>query len=202
MNIKQAERLLRKYKLPYSKSHITRDVESIVGFSKKVGFPVVVKVFTHKPIHKTDVHGVKLNLKNEKQVRNACLQLSRIHGFKGYIVQKMETGHEVVVGVKQDPSFGPVIMFGYGGIYVEILKDVTFRIAPITKKMAFEMIQEIKAYPILAGKRGEPSNINSLVKILLKVSDLAKKKKFKEMDLNPIFVNGKGAIIVDARIIE
>ncbi len=118
----------------------------------------------------------------------------------------LKVGREIIIGVTEDPQFGHAIMFGLGGIFVEVLKDVTFRIVPITERDARKMIQEIKSYPILAGARGEePADIDAIVNLLLKVSELVDdlREYIKEMDLNPVFVyeKGKGAVVVDARII-
>lgn len=117
--------------------------------------------------------------------------------------QMARPGIEVIIGMSKDPQFGPVLMFGLGGIFVEILKDVSFRIIPLTTRDAHDMIREIKGYPVLEGYRGqEPGDVPMLEDILLKISDFAEKTpQIKEMDLNPIFAYSQGALAVDARII-
>jgi len=152
-----------------------------------------------------------LNLKNQAEVKDAYNKiLTNIKRHKpdakiiGIVVQEMAApSTEVIVGATKDPQFGPALMFGLGGIFVEVLKDVTFRIAPITEEDAREMIIEVKAYPILKGYRGQPpADIEAIVKILLNTSRLVMEhQEIKELDLNPIMVYKKGAKTVDARII-
>jgi acyl-CoA synthetase (NDP forming) len=162
-------------------------------------------------IHKSDSGGVKLSLNNATQVKKAYDEILKkvrkqypdavVHGVS---VQKMiRPGTEVIVGTTKDPQFGPVIMFGLGGIFVEVFKDVSFRIVPINQRDAQEMIQETKGYPLLQGYRGkEPANIPALVEMILNVSKFVEENpQIKELDLNPIFAYAKGAIAVDARII-
>jgi acetyl-CoA synthetase (ADP-forming) len=162
-------------------------------------------------IHKFDVGGVILNLKSSTEVKNAYNQiLKNVRKHKpdakivGIMVQEMAPpSTEVIVGAIKDPQFGPALMFGLGGIFVEVLKDVIFRIAPITESDAREMITEVKAYPILKGYRNQPPvDIDAVVNILLNTSRLVMDhQEIKELDLNPIMVYEKGAKIVDARII-
>jgi acetyl-CoA synthetase (ADP-forming) len=170
-----------------------------------------MKIVSTDVLHKSDVGAVKVNLKNADEVRSAFGEIARnVKKFKsdakiaGYLVEQLAPeGHEVIVGMAKDPQFGPALMFGLGGIFVEVLKDVSFRIAPLTEYDAREMIQEIKGYPVLTGIRGQkPADINSLVDIILKVSKLVTEHvEIEQLDLNPIFVYQEGAIIVDARII-
>jgi len=172
---------------------------------------VVLKIVSPDVIHKFDVGGVILNLKRSKEVKDAYNRiLANVKKYKpdakivGVLVQEMAPpSTEVIVGATKDPQFGPALMFGFGGIFVEVLKDVAFRIAPITKLEAQEMITEVKAYPILRGYRGQPpADVNAIVEILLNTSKLVMDHpEIKELDLNPILVYEKGAITVDARII-
>ena len=158
-------------------------------------------------VHKSDTGAVKLNLKNKEEVQIAFDELMKIpsQAEKKISVQKMadEPITELIIGMTTDAQFGPALMFGIGGILVELLEDVSFRIAPITEYDAKEMIHEIKGFPILDGYRGKPkADINAIVDTLLKISDLViNNEEIYEMDLNPVFIYEKGLICVDARII-
>jgi acyl-CoA synthetase (NDP forming) len=162
-------------------------------------------------VHKTDSGGVRLGLKNASEVKKACDDILKsvkkkypralIHGIS---VQKMvPPGTEVIIGTSKDPQFGPVIMFGVGGIFVEVLKDVSFRVIPVKRKDAQEMIREIKGFPLLEGYRGkEPANIPALVEMILKISRFINENpQIREMELNPVFAYKDKALAVDARII-
>jgi len=182
-----------------------------ITLSEKIGFPVVLKVASPDITHKTDAGGVKVGLKNKAEVRKAYAEIMASVKLKypkakidGVSVQAVaRPGIEIIIGMFKDPQFGPVIMFGLGGIFVEVLKDVSFRIIPIVRRDAAEMIKEIKGYALLNGYRGhEPANIPSLEDMLLKVSDFVEKNPgIKEIDLNPVFAYKDSAIAVDARIV-
>jgi acyl-CoA synthetase (NDP forming) len=162
-------------------------------------------------LHKTDAGGVKLSLNSEEEVGKAFDEIvSSVKSkepsadIQGVSVQNMaRPGTEVIIGMSKDPQFGPVLMFGLGGILVEVLKDVSFRIVPLVRRDAKEMIREIKGYPILEGYRGlEPADIGLLEEMLLKVSDFVESRpEIKELDINPIFAYSDGALAVDARVI-
>ncbi|MEM3459345.1 MAG: acetate--CoA ligase family protein [Candidatus Bathyarchaeia archaeon] len=200
-----------EYGIPVTKFELARNEAEAVKFAEKIGYPVVLKIVSPDILHKSDVGGVIVNLKNAKEVRNAykqILQNVKTHNAKakitGILVQEMApSSTEIIVGAIKDPQFGPSIMFGLGGIFVEVLKDVTFRVAPITEDEAREMITEVKAYPLLKGYRNQPpADIDAIVKILLSTSKLVMEhQEIKELDLNPIMVYEKGAKTVDARII-
>ena len=204
LNEKETARILRNYKIPLPKAGLAKGKEEVLAIARKIGFPVVMKITSKTILHKTDVGGVKLNLKNLKEVARAYDNLIKISRIDGISVQKMYEGHKVIIGMKRDSQFGPVIAFGLGGIFVEVIKDVSLRIAPLTKSLCQEMIKEIKSYPILAGARGtEKVNMNKLIEILMKVSSLAMKHpEIKELDFNPVIVNKKEAVVVDARLIK
>ncbi len=202
--------LLRKYKIEVVPSFFVKQQKDLNKIFKKIKLPVALKVVSPQIIHKTDVGGVKLNLKTVKEARKAWQEIVRkfkIQNLKfkiqGMLIQPMMKGKEIIIGMKRDPFFGPVIVFGLGGIFVEILKDVSMRIAPLTKKDASEMLTEIKGIEILKGARGEKSvNFKALQKIILSLSRLSlRHKEIKEIDLNPVMVNEKEARVVDARII-
>ena len=175
------------------------------AISKAIGYPVALKIVSPDVIHKTDGGGVKLNLRNERALIKAFNDI--VESFKdrhvvGVSVQKMaEQGIEAIIGVTRDPSFGPVLMFGLGGVFVEVLKDVTFRVLPITEDDAAEMIDEIKGSKLLKGYRGKAGDIDELRSVLLKISQLVTRHpQIRELDLNPVFVYPSGCLAVDARI--
>ncbi len=204
--------LLKRWKIPVAEYFLAKNPEQAAGFAERVGYPVVLKISSREIIHKTEAGGVESCLKNEKDVKHAFERIMRNAGkaypkakIDGVLVQKMMEGHEIILGSKTDPQFGPVLMFGMGGIFVEVLKDVTFRLIPVTRKDVREMIHEIKGYKILKGTRGQrPVNFRMLENILLRVSDMVwktEKPEIKELDINPLFVNSREAVAVDVRIL-
>lgn len=207
----EAKEICMDYGIPVTKFEIARNEAEAIKFAEKIGYPVVLKIVSPDIIHKSDVGGIILNVKDtndvkkgyDKIIKNIKKHKSDAH-IVGILVQEMvPQSTEVIVGATKDPQFGPTLMFGLGGIFVEILKDVTFRIAPITKDEGREMITEVKAYPLLTGYRNQPpADIKAIVKILLNTSNLIMKhQEIKELDLNPVMVYEKGAKTVDARII-
>ena len=175
--------------------------------AKKIGYPLVLKVDAEDIIHKTEAGGVMLNLKDEKALKTAFGKMSRKFAKEkpAFILQEyLEGGKEVIMGIKRNEGLKPNLMFGLGGIFVEILEDVQFRLAPLSQENASEMIRSIKGYPVLSGTRGaKPVDVDSLADILQRLSNLASDfPAIDEMDLNPVLVfeKGKGAAVVDARI--
>jgi acyl-CoA synthetase (NDP forming) len=207
----EAKTICTKYGIPVTKFKVAKSETEVVQFAEEIGFPIVLKIVSPDIIHKFDVGGVILNINSETEVRTAYNGiLENVKKQKpnarivGIFVQEMAPqSTEVIVGATKDPQFGPALMFGLGGIFVEVLKDVTFRIAPISESDAREMITEVKAYPILKGYRGQPpADVEAIVNILLNTSRLVMEHpEIKELDLNPIMVYEKGAKTVDARII-
>ena len=209
LDFNKTKKLLDKYKLPYPKSNIATSPDKAVKIAKQIGYPIVLKIVSKDIIHKSDVGGIKTNITNEDELVSAYEDIiksvkkkSSKAKIEGILVQKMESGTEVIIGMKRDPQFDAVIMFGLGGIFVEVLKDVSFRVAPIDKQEAEQMIDEIKSSKILKGVRGSPAvKISALVDLLVKVSKLAiENKKILELDLNPVMVDETSARIIDARI--
>lgn len=190
---------------------VAETIEEIVEASQQIGYPVVLKVISRDISHKTEAGGVLLNLMDRGHVENGFWQIKanvKKHNPKakieGFLVQEMVSpSTEVVIGMTKDATFGSALMFGLGGIFVEVLEDVAFRIAPLSRRDAYEMIQEIKAYKILTGVRGrDPVDIDALVDILQKVSDLVIAfPEINQLDLNPVIAFPQGAKIVDARMI-
>jgi acyl-CoA synthetase (NDP forming) len=207
----ESKKILKQAGISVVKTRLAKTQKEAVSLSQKMGFPIALKIVSPDVINKSDSGGVKLSLNNVSDVKKAYDEILKkvkkqypdavIHGVS---VQKMvRPGTEVIVGSSKDPQFGPVIMFGLGGIFVELLKDISFRIIPLERRDALEMIKEIKGYPLLEGYRGrEPANILALVEIILKISKLIDENPhIKELELNPIFVYRDKAVGVDARII-
>lgn len=207
----EAKELLKEAGLNVVDTRLATSKEEAISISQQMGFPAVLKIASADVVHKSDAGGVKLDLKTAKQVGKAYDDILRAikkeypeAKIQGVSVQKMaRPGVEVIIGMSQDAQFGPVLMFGLGGILVEILKDVSFRIVPLAKRDAREMIHEIKGYPLLEGYRGqEPVDVSNLEEIILKVSDFVEQHpEVKELDLNPIFAYSDGAVAVDARVV-
>lgn len=208
----EGQEVLRAYGLPIPESILaTKEKEAILA-AKKIGYPVVMKIASPQIIHKSDAGGVKVGLKTPREVKATFKEIienakkyDKKATIKGVLVQEMvKGGKETIVGSKQELGFGPVVMFGMGGIYVEILKDVTFRIAPITNSEADEMISSIKTNKLLQGVRGEkPSDLQKLSECIQRISQLVTDfQEIKELDLNPVLVfeKGKGCKVVDVRI--
>jgi acetyltransferase len=207
----EAKEIVRSYGIPVVPTKLAVSEDRAVEIARKLGYPVVVKISSPDIIHKSDIGGVITNLKSDDEVAEAfrtVISNARRYvptaSIYGATVQKMvPKGREVIIGATKDPVFGHLIMFGLGGIYIELFKDVSFRLAPLSMYEAKEMITETKAYTLLRGFRGEPpADINSIVNILLRVSKLVTDiPQIVEIDINPLFVYEIGAIAVDARII-
>jgi len=209
----EAHAVLEAYGFPMLRSKMVRDAAEGVAAACEIGFPVVLKIVSPDIVHKVDVGGVRLNLESETEVRDAYAELlQRVTSAKndveiwGVLVQEMvRGGKETILGMKRDPHFGALLMFGLGGIYVEVLKDVTFRIAPIRELGAKNMIENIKGIKLLMGYRGEPaSDLDAIAESLLRLSQLVTDfPEIEEMDINPLIVlpAGSGARVVDARIL-
>lgn len=207
----ESKELLKQAEIPVVETRLAKSKKEAIRISKELGFPVVLKIASPDIVHKSDSGGVRLGVANATQVGKAYSEImSSIKekypnaAIQGLAIQRMAPpGLEVIVGMSKDVQFGPVLMFGLGGILVEVLKDVSFRIVPITRRDAAEMIREIKGYPLLEGYRGqEPADISALEELMVKVSQFVEQNpEIKELDLNPIFAYRDRAIAVDARII-
>ena len=207
----ESKELLRKAGIPVVETRLVKSRKEAIAVSKELGFPVVLKIASPDVIHKSDSGGVRLGVASAAQVSRAYGEIlsatkrkyprAVIHGLT---IQKMAPrGTEVIVGMSKDPQFGPVIMFGLGGILVELLKDVSFRIVPVTRRDAAEMVREIKGFPLLEGYRGqEPANLPALEELLVRLSQFVEKSpEVKELDLNPVFAYRDKVVAVDARVI-
>jgi acetyl-CoA synthetase (ADP-forming) len=200
-----------EYGISVTKFNVAKNEKEAAEFAAATGFPVVLKIVSPEIIHKSDAGGVIVNLKTKEEVQAAYNKiLQNVKAYKpdanivGILVQEMApSSTEVIIGAVKDPQFGQTIMFGLGGIFVELLKDVTFRVAPIDEQEAAEMVVGVKAFPLLNGYRGaKPADVKAIVNLLLCVSKLVMDHpEIKELDLNPILVYPQGAKTVDARII-
>jgi acyl-CoA synthetase (NDP forming) len=207
----EAKAICAEYTIPVTRFKLAKSESEAAEFAEELGFPVVLKVVSPDIIHKSDAGGVMVNLKSRVEVQAAYGRiLENAKRYKatariaGILVQEMAPqSTEVIVGAIKDPQFGQTLMFGLGGIFVELLKDVTFRIAPITREDAQEMVTGVKAYPLLKGYRNTPpADVDAIISILLNTSRLVMDyPQIKELDLNPIMAYEKGAKTVDARII-
>ena len=207
----EAKTLFKLHGAPVTDDVLVKTAEEAAGAAAKIGGSVALKISSPDILHKSDAQGVVLNLTNQKQVRKAFSEImknarayNRDARIEGVLVSPMvEKGVEVIIGTKIDDQFGPVVMYGLGGVLVEILKDVTFRVLPITRRTAQMMIKETKSHPILDGVRGEkPYDKKALVNLILTCSEIIEAyPQIHEVDLNPVIVHHQGLSLVDARII-
>jgi len=194
---------------------LCRDAEAAVSAANSIGYPVVMKLVSADVVHKSDIGGVRADIRNDSEVRAAFSHIGEAfaavkaanppYRMEGVLVQEMvRGGKETILGMTTDPNFGPVIMFGLGGIYVEVLKDIAFRVAPLTDVDADEMIRSLKGFPILDGARGEkPVDLECLSEHLQRMSQMILDiPAIREMDINPlvVFEKGRPPKVLDARI--
>ncbi|HEC88716.1 MAG TPA: CoA-binding protein [Thermoplasmata archaeon] len=207
----EAKEILRCVGIDVPEFFVARNIEEAIKFANKIGYPVAMKVLSEDIIHKTDVGGVILNIENDKEVVDAyeaiiesCRRNVPKAVIKGVEVTKMlKKGLETIIGATNDASFGKVVMFGLGGIYVEVMKDVSFRVAPVTKSEIRKMVREIESYPLLTGVRGEKSkDLDSLVDTIYRIGILVTEfDEIIELDINPLILYEKGAKVADARMV-
>ncbi|MBS3815494.1 MAG: acetate--CoA ligase family protein [Hadesarchaea archaeon] len=208
----ESKQILRACEIPTTKTELVNSKLEAIRAARTIKYPVVAKITSPDILHKSDIDGVRVGLASEIEVRHAFddVMASAKAQFPdadiwGVTIQEfIPQEKEVIIGVTQDPSFGPTIIFGLGGIWVETLEDVSFRLPPISIEEAEKMIEEINGYPILAGARGgKPADIETLADIIQKIGDLVMEyEQISEIDLNPVFAQkeGEGATAVDARI--
>ena len=206
LGFRETKKNLEDYRIPFLKTKLVRTKEEAKKAAQKIGWPVVLKISSPEILHRTEKGLLEVNLQNEKELERAfdkILQQAKSKEIEGILVQKMAKGIEVVYGMKRDASFGSVLMFGLGGVFVEVLKDVSFGIAPLTKKEAKEMIKRIRGYKILKGYRGSaPANLLELSRILVQLSKLSEDHpEIKEIDFNPVFVNEKKVQVADFKFL-
>ena len=207
----ESKQVLHDLGIPTTLGQLTTSEEEAVRAAEAMGYPVVLKIASPDIVHKSDVGGVTLHLQDGEAVRQAFRAMQQSVAAQapgarvdGISVQPMAApGVEVIIGMSKDATFGPVLMFGLGGVLVEVLKDVTFRIVPLSQRDAREMIHDIQGFPVLAGYRGAaPADLEALQHILLTLSAfVAQTPEIKEIDLNPIYAYAQGALAVDARVL-
>jgi acyl-CoA synthetase (NDP forming) len=207
----EAKQILGEAGISCTSTVLATSKEKAVSVSEELGYPVVLKVSSVDITHKSDSGGVKVNLKNKAEVEKAydaimtsCRAYAPSADIEGVSVQPMaRPGTEIIMGMTKDSSFGPVLMFGLGGVLVEVMKDVAFRIVPIEKSDAADMMDEIQGRKLLEGYRGkEPADKERLQKMLVQLSDFVDATPgIEEIDMNPVFAYSDGAMVVDARII-
>ena len=206
LSFAQSKKILSKYNIFSCKEKLVNSKNEAFLFTSKVGFPVVLKIFSPDIPHITEIGGLRRGIENKKELEKAwddLLKLAKKYKPKalieGFLIQEEVSGVEIVIGMKRSREFGPVLMFGLGGVLVEVLKDVSFGIAPLSRLAATKMIKRVKGYKILKGFRGRPAvNLEKLIDILVNLSRLSlENQNIKEIDLNPIIVDSKKALIVD-----
>jgi acetyltransferase len=193
-------RLLAAAGIPMVKELLVSDVQTAVAAAREIGFPLVMKVVG--PVHKTDVGGVVLNVRNEESVRKEFHHLMKIEGCTAVLLAQMAFGTELFLGAKYEPPYGHVVLCGLGGIYVEVMKDVTSGLAPLSLEEASSMIYNLKSYRLLEGYRGKSGvDIRKFTHIIVRLSTLLRfATEIKEMDINPLMANRNSILAVDARI--
>lgn len=210
LDLDRARAVLEAAGIRYNRSVTVEEAEEAAEAAESIGYPVVVKLVSPDVVHKSDVGGVQLDVVGKDGVRKACAEIrervaahdpdARITGFT---VEEQVSGTEVIVGVSRDPDFGPLLMVGMGGIFVEVYEDVAFRLVPLSRRDALEMIGEIQAQPLLDGARGRPKlRREELAEILLRVSELVESvPEIREIDVNPLVITPEGLVAIDARVI-
>lgn len=202
----ESKQVLKSYGIPITKEILVDDVKGLIPASQEIGYPVVLKGCSSEISHKTEKGMIRTDIRNDDEAVAAFQEITtNMQGTEGAVlVQEMVRGkRELVVGMTRDPQFGPCVMFGLGGIFTEVLHDVTFRVAPLEKRDALEMMQEIKGHKILDSVRGmDAANLDMLAEILLKVGQIGlENEKVKEIDINPVILSGSVPVAVDALIV-
>lgn len=207
----EALSLLSDYGLPVPRHELVATSEQAAAAAQRIGYPVVLKVVAGSIVHKSEAGGVRTGLDSEEALKNAWVQVSRAvdsagarSSLKGFLVcEQASPGLECIIGIVKDPQFGHAIMFGLGGIFVELIKDVAFRVLPITEAEAGDLVKETKSYKLLSGIRGQAGlDMGAVIDCLMKTAALVgDNPEIEEIDINPIVVFEKGAMILDARIL-
>lgn len=200
---------LASFNVPRSKA--VKDVSGAIEAAREIGFPVAMKLVSPDILHKSDAGGVFLNVKDEKEVEEkwSMMILSMADDYptaaiEGFLIEEMvPPGAEVIVGAVRDPQFGPAVMFGIGGVTVELMKDVSFALAPVTREEAFGMMSEVKGFPVLTGYRGQTvKDLDAIARALMKLGEIMERVGgIKEIEINPLIVHERGAVVSDARCV-
>lgn len=207
----EAKEVLKLASFPVPRSRVVKDVSGAIEAAREIGFPVALKLISPDIIHKSDAGGVFLNIMDEKEIEEkwSGMILGMADDYptaliEGFLVEEMvDPGAEVIVGAIRDAQFGPVVMFGIGGVTVELMKDVSFRLAPVTREEAFEMMAEVKGFPILTGFRGKTvKDLDAIADSLIKLGEImGRVDGIKELEINPLIVHERGAVVADARAV-
>lgn len=202
---------LRGFSVAVPRSFVEADLDKAAVRAEEIGYPLVLKVVSRDIIHKSDVGGVAVGLRDEKELRHAWNEMyvsiaeqQPFANIEGFLVEELAPrGVEVIVGALRDEQFGPAVMFGMGGVAVELIKDVSFRLAPLSEAEAIEMMKECKGFPLLTGFRGNPAkDIEAVAKVIVTLADIISESRLvKEFEINPLVVHEKGCIALDARAI-
>jgi acetyl-CoA synthetase (ADP-forming) len=201
----ESKQVLTAYGIPVTKEILVNDLEGLMDATRKIGYPLVLKGCSSDIAHKTEKGLIKVDIRNREEARSAFEEIRAHMGTDaGVLVQEMVKGQrELVVGLTRDPQFGPCVMFGLGGIFTEILKDISFRVAPLEKRDALDMMQEIRGHKILEAVRGmEAADLDTLSGILIKVGRIGlENETVKEIDINPVIISGNKPVAVDALVV-
>lgn len=205
----EAKEVLRLSSIQVPRFKVVKDVAGAIEAAESIGYPIVLKIISPDIVHKSEVGGVAVGLNSAKEIEEHWSQMilgvameSPLAMIEGFIVEEMVgKGVEVIIGAIKDEQFGPVVMFGTGGVAVELMKDVSFRLAPVTREEAFEMMSEVKGFPLLTGFRGSHSKdleavADAIVKLAKTIDEI---DGLKELEINPLIVYDKGVVAVDAR---
>ena len=200
----QAKEICRLAGLPVPSFLVVKSIEDCDPAAKSLGYPLAAKVISPEIIHKTEYQGVAINIADPARLREVFASFARLPGFKGMLLERMSSGVELILGAKNDPQFGPVILLGIGGISVEIYKDTSIRMAPLTTEDISGMIAGLKGRKLLEGHRGAPMvDLDALIETVEKFSLLCMElaDHFESIDINPLFCSSEGCTVADARII-
>lgn len=202
LSVVDSLQLLKKAGIPTVPSILVSDFSQLKKAVHKTGFPCVLKAVSAKAVHKTEKKAVRLHIQSIEQAKTAFRELSHIQGFEGVLVQPQLEGTELFIGSKKDIQFGSTLVFGIGGVLVELLKDVSVRVAPVSRHDAVSMVREISHQNVLRGFRGKPAvDSQKLVSVLLKTSQFVEKTRPLELDINPLIATKNRLVAVDARIV-
>ena len=201
----ESKQVLASYGIPVTRELIVDSVQDLINATKEIGYPLVLKGCSSDIAHKTEKGLIKVDIRNEDEAKTAFEEIAANIGAEDAIlVQEMVKGQrELVIGLTRDPQFGPCVMFGLGGIFTEILKDISFRVAPLEKRDALEMMQDIKGHKILEAVRGmEAADLDVFSDILIKVGRIGLENEYvKEIDINPVIISGNQPVAVDALVV-
>lgn len=203
LSLSESVKLVKKHKIPFVLSAEVKVLGELKKAASKIGYPIAMKINSSKISHKSDVGGVIINIESFPQAKKVFNKMKKLKGFESVFVQKMVRGTEIIIGGKRDIQFGPTILVGLGGIYVEVFRDFQIGICPVNKSTAREMLKDLKSFPILKGLRGKKGiNLKKLVETIVKVSKLmVKEKNLQELDLNPLIATPQEIVAVDARAV-